>query len=157
MPKITTFLTFVDQAEQAATLYTSIFDGKILSVTRYGEGAPAPAGSVMTVEFELEGHRYVALNGGDHFKFTDAFSLSIECDTQKEIDAYTEKLIAGGGKQGPCGWVTDRFGVSWQVNPKILPKLLGDKDPAKARRAMEAMLKMTKLDIAELQRAHAGA
>jgi predicted 3-demethylubiquinone-9 3-methyltransferase (glyoxalase superfamily) len=145
MPTITPFLTFVDQAEAAAKLYISIVGGRILSATP------------MTVEVELAGQRFVFLNGGDHFRFTEAFSLSVECDTQQEIDAYTEKLLAGGGKQGPCGWLTDRFGVSWQVTPRILPKLLFDKDPAKARRAMEAMRSMQKLDIAALERAHAGA
>ena len=156
MSKITTFLTFVNQAEEAASLYTAIFGGTIRSTTRYGAGAPMPEGTVMTVEFEIEGHPYVALNGGEHFQFSEAFSLSIACETQQEVDDYTAKLIAGGGKQGPCGWVTDRFGVSWQVNPTILGKLLGDKDRAKAGRVMQAMMGMTKLDIAALKRAYEG-
>ncbi|MGE0549466.1 MAG: VOC family protein [Kofleriaceae bacterium] len=157
MAKITTFLTYVDQAEAAATLYTSTFkDSKITNTTRYGDGAPMPKGTVMTVEFVLAGQPFVALNGGPHFKFSEAVSLSVDCETQAEIDEYSEKLIAGGGAQGPCGWVTDRFGLSWQVNPGILGKMLADKDPAKAARVMQAMMTMHKLDIAALKRAYEG-
>ncbi|MGE0868804.1 MAG: VOC family protein [Kofleriaceae bacterium] len=157
MAKITTFLTFNDQAEAAATLYTSTFKGsRITNVTHYGDNAPMPKGTVMTIEFELAGQPFVALNGGDHFKFSDAVSLSVDCETQAEIDDYTAKLIAGGGAQGPCGWITDRFGLSWQLNPGILGKMLADKDPAKAGRVMQAMLKMHKLDIAALERAYEG-
>jgi len=157
MSRITTFLGFESQAEEAVKHYTSIFESsRITSTLRYNEGAPFPKGTVMTVEFELDGQRYVALNGGPHFKFTDAFSLSVACETQDEIDRYTEKLLAGGGEQGPCGWLKDRFGMSWQVNPTILPRLLGDKDPAKSGRAMQAMMGMKKLDIAALKRAFEG-
>jgi predicted 3-demethylubiquinone-9 3-methyltransferase (glyoxalase superfamily) len=133
MPKIITFLSYDNQAEDAAKLYTSVFkDSKITNTTYYGDGAPMPKGTVMTVEFVLDGQPFVALNGGPHFKFSDAVSLSVTCETQVEIDGYSEKLIAGGGDQGPCGWITDRFGLSWQINPSILGKMLGDKDPAKA-------------------------
>jgi predicted 3-demethylubiquinone-9 3-methyltransferase (glyoxalase superfamily) len=156
MQKITTFLAYDTQAEEAAKLYTSVFkNSKILSTTRYGEGAPPQyaKGTVMTVTFQLEGQTFVALNGGSHFKFSDGISLSVSCETQEEIDHLWEKL-SEGGKKGPCGWLTDRFGVSWQIVPSALPKLVGDKDPAKAKRAMQAMLQMTKLDINALQRAH---
>jgi len=157
MPTITTFLTYDHQAEEAAKLYTSVFkSSKITNTTRYGEGAPFPKGTVLTVEFELDGQPFIALNGGPHFKFSEAVSLSVDCQTQAEIDEYTEKLIAGGGKQGPCGWITDRFGLSWQINPSILGKMLGDKDPAKAARVMQAMLQMHKLDIAKLKQAYEG-
>jgi len=154
MPRITTFLTYNTQAEDAAQLYTSVFkNSKILSTSRYGEGAPAPKGSVMSVVFELDGQRFHALNGGPHFKFSEGISLFVDCETQAEIDDYSAKLTAGGGKQGPCGWLTDRFGVSWQIVPAILGKLLGDKDQAKAARVMQVMLKMTKLDIRGLEQA----
>jgi len=111
---------------------------------------------VMTVEFELDGQRFIALNGGSHFKFSDAISLSIEAKNQAEVDEYTRRLTEGGGVEGPCGWVTDRFGVSWQVTPTILTELIGDKDPVKAKRVMEAMMKMTKIDIEALKRAYQG-
>ena len=157
MPKITPFLTFNDKAEEAVKLYTSTFkNSRILDTTRYGDGAPMPKGTVMTLEFELDGRPFIALNGGPHFKFSEAVSLSVDCDTQAEIDEYSDKLIAGGGEQGPCGWVTDRFGLSWQINPTILSKMLSDKDPAKAGRAMQSMLQMRKLDIAALKRAFEG-
>ena len=107
----------------------------------------------MVVEFQLDGQEFVAMNGGPHFKFTDGISLSVDCKTQEEVDEYSEKLSAGGGEQGPCGWVTDKFGLSWQVNPSILGEMLGDSDPAKANRVMKAMLEMKKIDIAGLQRA----
>jgi len=110
----------------------------------------------MTVVFQLDGQQFVALNGGPHFKFTDAISLSVECKTQKEVDEYSDKLTSGGGEQGPCGWVTDKFGVSWQVNPSILEGMLDDSDPVRARRVMEAMLKMKKIDIEGLKRAYVG-
>lgn len=157
MPKITTFLTFKDHAEDAAKLYTSVFlNSRITDVSRYGEGAPVPAGTVMSVNFELDGHEFYALNGGPSFTFAEGISLFVSCETQQEIDEYSAKLIAGGGEQGPCGWLKDRFGVSWQIVPAVLGDLLGDKDQAKAKRAMQAMLGMKKLDIAELKRAHAG-
>jgi predicted 3-demethylubiquinone-9 3-methyltransferase (glyoxalase superfamily) len=157
MPRITTFLSYDNQAEDAAKLYTSVFkNSKITNTTRYGDGAPMPKGTVMIVEFELDGQPFVALNGGPHFKFSDAISLSVNCETQAEINDYSEKLTAGGGERGPCGWITDRFGLSWQINPSILGRMLGDKDPAKSARVMNAMLKMRKIDIAELKRAYEG-
>ena len=157
MSTITTFLTFQDRAEEAATFYVSLFpDSRISKVVRYGEVGRMPAGTALTVAFELEGRPYVAMNGGPTFHFSHAFSLAVSCETQREIDTLAEKLTADGGELGPCGWLTDRFGVSWQVIPRILPDLLGDPDPARARRATEAMLSMKKLDIAALERAHAG-
>jgi predicted 3-demethylubiquinone-9 3-methyltransferase (glyoxalase superfamily) len=156
MPKITTFLAYVDQAEEAAKFYVSIFrNSRIRSVSRYGEGGPGPKGSVMTVVFELDGQKFVALNGGPHFRFTDGISLSVDCRTQKEIDAYWSKL-SEGGEPGPCGWIRDRFGLFWQINPGILGRMLGDRDPKKAKRVMEAMLKMKKIVIADLKKAYGG-
>src|ERR1051326_3464118 len=143
MQKITTFLTYESHAEDAAKLHTSIFkNSKIVSTTHYGEGAPAgyAKGSVMTIAFQLEGQDFVALNGGSYFKFSEGISLSVSCENQAEIDHLSQKLTEGGGKQGPCGWLTDRFGVSWQIVPAILPRLIADKDPAKARATMQAML-----------------
>jgi predicted 3-demethylubiquinone-9 3-methyltransferase (glyoxalase superfamily) len=157
MSKITTFLTYNDGAEQAANLYVSIFkNSKITRISRYPDVEVAPSkGGVMTVEFELGGKPFIALNGGPHFQFSDGISLSVECDTQDEVDRYSASLIEGGGAQGPCGWLKDRFGVSWQINPKVLGQLLSDPDAAKAKRVMEAMLKMTRIDIAALERAAA--
>ncbi len=157
MPKITTFLAFQERAEEAAAFYVSVFpNSRIVDTTRYGEGGPGPPGGVMTVSFELDGQEFVALNGGPHFTFTDGVSLSIECGSQDEVDHYSSKLTEGGGDLGPCGWLKDRFGLSWQVTPSVLPALLGDPDPERARRVMEAMLRMTKIDIAELERAGSG-
>ena len=158
MPRITTFLTYQDHVEEAVKHYISIFpNSKILNTTRYATDAPfKKKGDVMTVEFELEGQRYVALNGGEHFKFTDAVSLSIEVTTQKEVDHYTAKLTEGGGEEGPCGWVKDRWGLSWQVTPKILSELIGDKDPVKSKRVMEAMMQMKRIDIEAIKRAYQG-
>ena len=154
MQRITTFLTYNTQAEDAAQLYTSVFkNSKIISTSRYGDGAPVPKGTVMSVIFELDGQRFHALNGGPSFKFAEGISLFVDCETQAEIDDYTAKLIANGGEQGPCGWIKDRFGVSWQIVPRVLGQLLGDKDQAKAGRVMQAMLKMKKLDIRGLQQA----
>ena len=156
MSKITTFLTYDHQAEAAVTLYTSVFKrSRITKLLRYGEGTPFPAGTAMTIEFELDGQRFMALNGGPHFKFSEGISLSIDCETQAEIDSYSEQLTAGGA-QGPCGWVTDRFGVSWQIVPTILSTFLADPDPAKSARVMQAMMQMTRFDIAALVRAHEG-
>ena len=156
VPKITTFLTYEDKAEEAAKLYVSIFrNSKISKVVRYGDAGPGPKGSAMTVVFELDGQEFIALNGGPHFKFTDAISLSVDCKTQDEIDHYWTRL-SDGGEEGPCGWVKDRFGVSWQVNPTILGEMLGDSDPAKAKRVMEAMLKMKKISIEGLRKAYEG-
>ena len=145
MQKITTFLTFNDQAQAAAKLYTSIFkNSKIVNE------------SPMTATFEIEGQRFIALNGGPSFKFSEGVSLFVDCKTQEEIDTYWEKLTAGGGQPGQCGWLKDRFGVSWQIVPSDLGRMLGDKDPAKAQRTMQAMLNMKKLDIRALQQAYAG-
>ena len=156
MPKITPFLWFDNQAEEAANFYVSIFkNSKIVNVSRYGEAGPGPKGSAMTVVFQLDGQEFIALNGGPHFKFTEAISFSVDCKTQQEVDEYWEKLSAGG-KPGQCAWLKDKYGLSWQIVPSILGQLLGDKDPQKSKRAMEAMLKMTKLDIAALQRAYEG-
>jgi predicted 3-demethylubiquinone-9 3-methyltransferase (glyoxalase superfamily) len=156
--KIKTFLWFDREAEEAARFYTSVFDGsRIVSVSRYGDAGPGPKGSVMTVEFELAGQRFVALNGGPQFKFNEAISLMVDCETQEEVDALWGKLTAGGGEEGPCGWLKDRWGLSWQIVPTALGRLVGDPDPVRSRRAMQAMLKMKRLDIAALQRAHDGA
>jgi predicted 3-demethylubiquinone-9 3-methyltransferase (glyoxalase superfamily) len=155
MATITPFLWFDTQAEEAATFYVSIFkNSRILGVTRYGDAGPGPKGSAMTVEFELDGQRFIGLNGGPHFKFTEAISFSVECETQAEVDDYWRKLTAGGGQEGQCGWLKDKFGLSWQVNPKTLGQLLADPDPVKAKRVMEAMLTMKKIDIAALKKAY---
>ena len=154
MTNITPFLTFNDQAEEAVKFYVSIFkNSKILSMNRYGEGAPMPAGSVMSATFVLDGREYMALNGGPHFNFTDGFSLFVSCETQAEVDDLWEKLSAGGEK-GQCGWLKDKFGLSWQIIPTALGELLGAKDPRKAQNVMQAMLQMTKIDIAALKRAY---
>jgi predicted 3-demethylubiquinone-9 3-methyltransferase (glyoxalase superfamily) len=153
MQKITPFLWFDTQAEEAASFYVSLFDNaRIVSVSRYGEGGPGPAGSAMTVTFELEGQRFIALNGGPHFTFTEAISFSIDVKTQDEVDRLWDALAAGG-KEQQCGWVKDRFGLSWQITPTILGQLLGDPDRLRAKRAMEAMLTMKKIDIARLLQA----
>lgn len=153
MRKITPFLWFDTQAEDAAKFYVSVFpNSKILKTARYGEAGPGPKGSVMTVKFELDGQRMIALNGGPVFKLTEAFSLVVDCKDQKEVDHYWTKL-SRGGEQSMCGWLKDRYGVSWQITPSILIKLINDKDAAKAKRVMEAMLKMRKIDIAALKAA----
>jgi predicted 3-demethylubiquinone-9 3-methyltransferase (glyoxalase superfamily) len=145
MPTITPFLWFDGQAQEAMTFYTSIFkDSKVIS------------SNPMSVQFELQGQRFIGLNAGPHHKFTPAVSFFIEVETQAEIDNYWNKLLADGGRPDQCGWLQDKFGLSWQVIPKALPQLLSDPDPAKAKRALDAMLKMSKIDLAELQRAHAG-
>jgi predicted 3-demethylubiquinone-9 3-methyltransferase (glyoxalase superfamily) len=157
MQKITPFLWYDDQAEEAANLYTSVFDNsKILNVSRYGEAGPGAPGSVMTVEFELEGQRFVGLNGGPAHKFTEAVSFAVTCETQEEVDELWSKL-SDGGEEGPCGWLKDRFGLSWQIVPTALPRLLTDPDREKAGRVMQAMLQMGKIEIAELERAAEGA
>ena len=157
MQRITPFLWFDNQAEEAVQFYTSIFkNSRIGKTARYDEaGAKAsgrPAGSVMTVEFQLEGQEFVALNGGPHFKFNEAVSFVVNCETQAEVDRYWSRLSAGG-EEVQCGWLKDKYGVSWQVVPTILGKLLSDKDAAKAQRVMQAMLKMVKLDIRKLKQA----
>ena len=150
---ITTFLTYAHGAEDAAKLYAHTFDGKITSTTHYTKAGPLPEGSVMTVEFELFGRKYVALNGGDGFAFSDGVSLTVECDTQAEVDRYTEQLTAGGGELIACGWLKDRFGLRWQITPRTLMRLISDPDRATAGRVMQAMMTMKKIDIAELERA----
>lgn len=156
MPKITTFLWYDTQAEEAANLYTSIFpNSKILTIARYGDAGPGPKGSVMTMAFELDGHKFIALNGGPHFKFTEAISLLIECKSQEEVDHYWSRLTEGG-QESQCGWLQDKFGLSWQVTPTALGEMLSDADRAKAGRVMQAMLKMKKIDIATLRRAYEG-
>jgi predicted 3-demethylubiquinone-9 3-methyltransferase (glyoxalase superfamily) len=157
MPKISPFLWYDTQAEEAANLYTSIFpNSKILAIARYGDAGPGPKGSVMTVQFQLDGQEVIALNGGPIYKFTEAFSLSVDCKTQEEVDRYWTKLIADGGQEGPCGWCKDKFGLSWQITPSLLGQMLSDTDRKKAARVMEAMMKMKKLDIATLKRAYEG-
>jgi predicted 3-demethylubiquinone-9 3-methyltransferase (glyoxalase superfamily) len=152
--KITTYLWFDKQAEEAANHYTSIFkNSKILSVTRYGDAGPGPKGAAMTVSFQLEGQEFIALNGGPHFKFTEAISLLVDCETQKEVDELWSRLSAGG-EEGQCGWLKDEYGLSWQIIPSVLFRLIQDPDPAKSKRVMEAMLQMKKIDIAGLQQAY---
>ena len=154
MPKISPFLWFDTQAEEAANFYTSIFkNSKILKVTRYGDAGPGPKGGVMTVVFNLDGQEFTALNGGPHFKFTEAISFIVNCRTQEEVDTYWEKLVEGG-KESRCGWLVDKFGLSWQIIPAALGEMLGDPDPAKAKRVMEAMLKMKKIDTVGLKKAY---
>jgi predicted 3-demethylubiquinone-9 3-methyltransferase (glyoxalase superfamily) len=160
--RIAPCLWFDNQAEEAATFYTGIFkNSKIVETSRYGEAGRdvhrRPPGSVMTVAFELDGQAFTALNGGPVFKFNEAMSLQIYCDTQEEVDYYWEKLSQGGDpKAQQCGWLKDKYGVSWQVIPKVLPDLIKDPNSAKSQRAMEALLKMKKFDIAELKRAYGG-
>jgi predicted 3-demethylubiquinone-9 3-methyltransferase (glyoxalase superfamily) len=154
MQKITTFLTFDSQAEAAAKLYTSLFkDSAILNITHYVEGTHMPAGTVMTVEFELAGQKYVALNGGPYFTFTTGISLSVSCENQAEIDELWEKLTANGGEPGDCGWLKDPFGVSWQITPANINQLLSTNDPERMKRKMAAMMQMHKFDIATLENA----
>jgi predicted 3-demethylubiquinone-9 3-methyltransferase (glyoxalase superfamily) len=155
MQRITPFLWFDHQAEEAAQFYTSVFkDSKVISVTRYGEGAPRPAGSVMTVTFQLEGQEFVALNGGPEFKFTEAISFYVNCATQAEVDFLWEKLTEEG-EEGPCGWLKDRYGLSWQIVPAGLTELLYSEDAEKSRRAMHAMLQLKKLDLEIIRQAYA--
>lgn len=154
MQKINPFLWFDDQAEDAATFYVSLFKkSNILSVARYGDAGPGPKGSAMTVTFELAGQKFVALNGGPLFKFTEAISLLINCETQEEVDDLWEKLSAGGA-ESQCGWLKDKYGLSWQVIPTALGEMLQDKDPKKSQRVMQAMLQMRKIDIAKLKQAY---
>ncbi|MFG2843888.1 VOC family protein [Kitasatospora sp. NPDC048296] len=151
MQKITTFLWFDDRAEEAALFYTSLFPNSgITRVTRYGEAGPGPAGSVMTVEFELVGREYTALNGGPEFTFTEAISLQVECEDQQEIDELWAKLTADGGQEGPCGWLKDRYGLSWQITPRVLIDLIAAPDRARADRVMASMLRMRKIEIQPL-------
>lgn len=161
MQKITPFLWFDDKAEEAAEFYVSVFSerpgaergsSKILGVSRYGEAGPGPAGSVTTVQFQLEGQEFTALNGGPQFPFTEAISLFVSCESQEEVDSFWTKLT-DGGEEVQCGWLKDRYGLSWHIVPTALMELASDPDPSKAQRVMEAMLQMRKIDIAGLQRA----
>jgi predicted 3-demethylubiquinone-9 3-methyltransferase (glyoxalase superfamily) len=152
--KITPNLWFDTEAEEAAGFYTSIFkNSRITKVMRYGEAGPRPAGMVMTVTFQLEGQDFTGLNGGPEFKFNEAISLLVNCETQEEVDEFWDKLSAGGEK-GPCGWLKDKFGLSWQIVPTVLDEMLQDEDADKANRVMKAMLQMTKIDISELEKAY---
>ncbi len=153
LSKITPCLWFDTEGEEAANFYTGIFENsRILEVTHYGSAGPRPEGMVMTVTFELEGEQFLALNGGPEFTFTEAISFQVSCGSQEEVDQLWAKL-AEGGEEGPCGWLKDRYGLSWQIVPTALHELIGDPDPERSQRAMKAMLGMSKIDIAELQRA----
>lgn len=155
--KITTFLWFDNNAEEAANFYVSVFkNSRILKTAPYPEGSPGPKGTVMIVDFELDGQRFSALNGGPHFKFTEAISLLVRCNTQEEIDHYWEKLTADGGQESQCGWLKDKYGLSWQIAPDELLNVWSEGDPAKAQRVMQAMMPMKKLIISDLEAAAAG-
>jgi predicted 3-demethylubiquinone-9 3-methyltransferase (glyoxalase superfamily) len=155
--KITTFLWFDANAEEAANFYVSVFkNAKVTDVTRYGNTGPGPEGSVMTIAFQLEGQEFVGLNGGPHFKFTEAISLVVKCETQAEIDAMWSKLTADGGKEVECGWLKDKFGLSWQIVPTTFFDMVKDPYRARANRVMAAMMKMKKLDLARLEQAYRG-
>ena len=157
MPKIHPFLWFDSEAEAAMNFYVSVFpNSRVLGCSRYGEGGPGPAGTVMTADFELDGLRVTALHGGPIFKFSEAVSMVIDCADQAEVDYYWEKLLADGGQPSQCGWLKDRFGFSWQVVPKQLFETIGGPDREGAKRALAAMMKMIKLDVAALQAAYAG-
>jgi len=161
MQKITPFLWFDNNAEEAVNFYVSIFkNSRVGKVTRYNEAsskaAGRPEGSVMTMEFQLEGQNFTAINGGPHFKFTEAISFVVDCETQEEVDYFWNKLTADGGQESQCAWLKDKYGLSWQIVPRVLIEMIGDKDPQKAQRVMEAMLQMKKIDIATLQRAYDG-
>jgi len=156
MQKITPFLWFDDKAEEAANFYVSVFkDSKIETVSRYGDAGPGPKGSVMILQFQLEGQRFTALNGGPIFHFTPAISLLVDCQTQEEVDDLWQKLSAGG-RPDRCGWLQDKFGLSWQIIPAALGKLMSDPDPKKSNRVMQAMLQMEKIDIKRLEQAYQG-
>ena len=153
LKKITPCLWFDSDGEEAAGFYTSIFENsRILHVSHYGSAGPRPEGMVMTVNFELDGQEFIALNGGPEFTFDEAISFQVNCESQEEVDTFWTKLSAGG-EEGPCGWLKDKFGVSWQIVPTVLDELIRDPDPERSQRAMKAMLAMKKLDIAELERA----
>jgi predicted 3-demethylubiquinone-9 3-methyltransferase (glyoxalase superfamily) len=154
MQTITPFLWFDSNAEEAVRFYTSIFkNSRIVSMTRYGEAGPGPKGTVMTATFELDGQRFIALNGGPPFRFTEAVSFVVTCASQEEVDAYWARLSAGG-QEGQCGWLKDKFGLSWQIVPTLLTELLQDRDPEKSKRVTEAMLGMRKIEIEGLRRAY---
>jgi len=161
MQKITPFLWFYDQAEQAAKFYTSVFkNSKVGRILRYDETsaktAGRPAGSVLTIEFEIGGQKFTALNGGPQFKFNESVSFVVNCETQNEVDYFWEKLTAGGGQESECGWLKDKFGLSWQITPTVLIDMLNDKDPKKAGQVMKAMMQMQKIEINKLKAAYAG-
>ncbi len=156
MPKITTFLMFNDQTDDAVRFYVSTFkNSKIVSTSRYGDEGPGPAGTLMSATFQLEGQEFMAFNGGPHFSFAEGISLFVSCETQQEVDELWEKLSAGGEKS-QCGWLKDKFGVSWQIIPTALGEMLGDSDPETSQRVLKAMLQMTKIDIEGLKRAYDG-
>ncbi len=155
MQKITPFLWFDDNAEEAIKFYTSIFkNSKVGEIARYGDAGPGEKGKMMTGTFEIEGQPFMALNGGPLFKFNESISFLVDCKDQKEVDYYWERLLAGGGEESQCGWLKDKFGLSWQVVPRALSELMSDPNPAKAKAVTEAMLKMVKLDIKGLQAAY---
>ncbi len=163
MQKITPFLWFDDQAEEAADFYTSIFkNSRVGNILRYGEEAARvsesgrPVGSVLTIEFEIAGQKFVALNGGPQFKFNESVSFVVNCETQDEVDYFWAKLTSDGGEESACGWLKDKYGLSWQITPTVLIDMLHDKDPPKAERVMKAMLEMKKIDIEKLKVAYAG-
>lgn len=157
MQKISTCLWFNGQAEQAARFYTSIFkNSRLGEISYYGPNTPGTEGTVLTVAFQIEGQDFMALNGGPDFQFTPAISFVVDCQSQEEVDYYWDRLLEGGGRPDQCGWLADRFGVSWQIVPAVLSELLSDPDPVKANRVMQSMLQMVKLDIAELRRAYKG-
>jgi len=157
MEKITPCLWFDGKAEEAARFYTSVFKkSKMGAITRYGETGPGKKGSVMTVTFEIEGQEFMGLNGGPEFKFSEAISFVVHCKTQKQVDRYWDRLLKGGGKPVQCGWLTDKFGLSWQIVPTVLPRMLKDKDPVKTERVMAAVIKMVKLDVKALKKAYKG-
>ena len=154
--KVTPFLWFDKDAEAAANFYVSLFaDSKIIDVARWSKGSPYPEGTAMSVTFEMAGQQYIAFNGGPHFKLNEALSLFVSCEDQAEVDHYWDALTADGGSPSQCAWLKDKFGVSWQIVPKALGRLLSDKDSARAGRTMQAMMKMAKIDVAELERAAA--
>ena len=154
MPKITPFLWFDGQAEEAARFYVSVFpNSRIVTTARYGDAGPGPAGSVMTVVFQLDGQQFIALNGGPQFRFTEAISFCVDCGTQKDVDEYWRRL-SEGGEEGPCGWLKDRFGLSWQIVPTALGRMLSDPNGERSKRVMQAMLGMKKVDIGGLERAY---
>jgi len=154
MQKITPFLWFDNQAEEAINFYVSIFkNSKVLSMSRYGDAGPGPAGTVMSASFQLEGQEFMALNGGPDHKFSEAISLFVNCETQEEVDKLWNQL-SEGGEEGPCGWLKDKYGLSWQIIPTALGELLGDPDPVKSQNVMKAMLQMSKIDIKALQQAY---
>jgi predicted 3-demethylubiquinone-9 3-methyltransferase (glyoxalase superfamily) len=155
MQKIAPCLWFDDNAEEAVNFYTSIFrDSKVIDVARYGEGGPGPTGSVLTMTFQIHGLEVIALNGGPHFTFNEAISLSVRCETQQEVDDLWEKLTADGGEESQCGWLKDKFGLSWQIVPKALIEMLQDPNPEASQRVMQAMLQMRKIDVPTLEKAY---